>query len=109
MAIEEKQAHTLGMICHLLGLFTSFMGPLVVWLLKKDDHPFIDQCGKEALNFQISVGIYYVGAMILSVVLIGALLLPVIFIGAFVLTIIAAVKTSKGETYKYPLTIRLIK
>src|SRR4051794_22840279 len=48
-----KDAVTMGMLCHLLGIFTGFLGPLIIWLLKKDEHPFIDDQGKEALNFQI--------------------------------------------------------
>jgi len=59
-----QNARNMAMLCHLLGLFTGFVGPLILWLLKKDEDPFIDRQGKEALNFQITVVIgWTVGAL----------------------------------------------
>ena len=80
-----------------------------MWLLKKDDDPYIDQQGKEALNFQITVTIASVAAGMLSFVCIGFLLFPVIGILDLVFVIMACVQTSKGQAYKYPLSIRLLK
>lgn len=112
---EEKQAHTWGMICHLIALigllgipFGNILGPLVVWLIKKNDHPFIDQQGKESLNFQLSMTIYFAISLLLALVLIGILMLAALVILDLVLVIIAAVKISNGEPYRYPLTIRFI-
>ena len=84
------------------------MGPLLIWLFKKDESPFVEAQAKEALNFQISISIYGIVAALLAFVLIGFLLIPALFIAHIVLTIIAAVRVSEGRAYSYPLTIRLI-
>lgn len=86
----------------------AVIGPLVVWLIKRDDDPFIDYSGKEALNFNISFLIYGVVAGFLIILLIGLILLPIVFVVWLVLVIVAAVKTSSGEYYRYPLTIRFL-
>jgi len=111
----EKEARTWGMLCHLTGFalllgipFGNILGPLVVWLLKKEEHPFIDEQGKESLNFQISISIYFLVAAILIVIVIGLLLLIPLFIAYLVLVIIASIKASNGESFKYPLTIKFI-
>jgi len=102
-------------LCHasaLLGLFFHFLGhligPLVVWLIKRADSPEIDAAGKESLNFQISMLIYDIIAGILCLVLIGIPILIALWILNTVFVIIASVKTSQGEFYRYPFTIRLI-
>jgi uncharacterized Tic20 family protein len=105
------------MVCHLAGLagfvafvipFANIIAPLVVWLLKREESPFIDDQGKEALNFQITMMLYVFVAAILTFVLIGLLLLPILFIGGLVLTIMAAVKASDGIPYRYPYILRLL-
>lgn len=121
---ELRQAYTWGMFCHLSALagflwfplgtfflipFGNLIGPLIIWLLKRSDHPFIDEQGKESLNFQISMTIYGILASILVLVLIGFFVLIVLAICDVILVIIAAVKTSNGESFKYPLTIRFLK
>jgi len=102
-------------LCHasaLAGLFFHFLGhllgPLIVWLLKRNDAAEIDAAGKESLNFQISMLIYDVIAGILCLVLIGIPILIGLWILNTVLVIIASVKTSQGEAYRYPFTLRLI-
>lgn len=85
------------------------IGPLVVWLIKKDSSPTIDAHGKEAVNFNLSFLLYGVAAFLLLFVLIGFLLLPAVAIAWFVLAIIGSIKASNGELYRYPLTIRFIK
>ena len=89
-------------------LALAFLGPLVVWLVKRDEHPFIAMHAKEALNFNISVLIYAFVGFILMFVLIGIPILIAIGIAWFVLTIVGAVKASNGEVYRYPLTIRFV-
>jgi uncharacterized protein len=103
-----------AMLCHLtalLGLMTGlfFLGPLVVWLLKKDEHPFIDEQGKESLNFQISMLIYEVVAAMTICVVIGIVLLPILIVLHVVFVILASVKVSSGFDYRYPLTIRFLR
>lgn len=86
----------------------SLVGPFVAWIWKRDD-PYVDQQGKEALNFNISFLIYGIASAILILALVGLVLLPAVFITWFVLVIVAAVKASAGEDYRYPLTIRFIR
>ncbi len=121
---EEKQwamfAHLSALVGGILtsgwaGSIGCFIGPLVIWLVKKDTMPFVDDQGKEALNFNITVGIVFLALLILSIVTFGIGLIVavplwiIIGIAWLVFTIIAAVKASNGERYRYPLTLRLIK
>ena len=99
----------LAMLAHLLGIVSGFVGALIIWLIKKDQSAFIDEQGKEALNFQITVMIGYVIAWILMYVLIGVLLIPLLMIGNLVFCILAAVAVSKGTHYRYPIILRLLK
>ncbi|RST72982.1 DUF4870 domain-containing protein [Siminovitchia acidinfaciens] len=99
----------LAMAIYVTSFFTTLIGPLLIWLLKKDESPFIDFHGKEYLNFIISYTVYSLVASILMVVLVGFILLPIIGIMAFVFTIIAAVKAYNGEIYHFPLVFRIIK
>ena len=113
---DERQARMWGMLCHLSALvgfigvpFGNILGPLVVWLIKKDEFPFVNDQGKESLNFQISMTIYTVIAVILAFFLIGipaVLVLPIIDV---ILIVIASVQANNGEAYRYPLTIRFIR
>jgi uncharacterized Tic20 family protein len=103
-----------AMLCHLSALvgyiipFGNVIGPLIFWMLKKDESPFIDANGKEAVNFQISILIYAIVSGILILVVIGILLLPIVVILGFVFMIVASIKSYSGESYRYPLTIRFI-
>ena len=106
---------TWGLIAHLSGLMAlllgglTFLGPLIVWLIKKDQSPFVADQAKEALNFQIAATIatWVSGASIM--ICVGMVLLPVVLIGAIVYAIIAGMEANKGVYYRYPYTIRLIK
>ena len=101
-------------LCHLLALsgyvvpFGNIAGPLIVWLLKRETSPFIDEHGKEALNFQISTFIYAAAAAILILAVVGCLLLPAVAVFQLVCVIIAAVRAIEGQPYRYPLAIRFI-
>ncbi|MEQ3722898.1 DUF4870 domain-containing protein [Alcanivorax sp.] len=113
--LAKQEERSLGLACHLLAFvgmalpFGNILGPLVMWLIKKDDSAFVDDQGKEAVNFNITISIAGFVAFLLTFVVIGAFLLPVIGIFWLVMTIVAAVKANGGEYYRYPLTIRLIK
>ena len=103
---DEKNIAT---ITHLAGTVFSFIPSLIVWILKKDDSPYISDQAKEALNFQITIAIsLFVSTYILSWILVGLALIPIILVVNIVFCIIAAVATSKGEHYRYPLCLRLI-
>jgi len=108
--------YTMGMLCHLLSLvgllgvpFGNILGPLVIWLVKKDQDAFVDDNGKEVLNFQISVTIYGIVCGLLIFAFIGILLLPILIIAVVIYTIIGALKANEGVLYRYPLTIRFLK
>lgn len=94
---------------HLLPFIgLSFIGPLVIWLIKRDESPYVEGHAREALNFQISLIIYGIVSGILIIVLIGILMLIALFLFALIFMIIAGVKGATGEPYRYPLTIRFI-
>ena len=113
--LAKQEERSLGLACHLLAFvgmvfpFCNILLPLVIWMVKKDDSAFVDDQGKEALNFNITISIAGFVAFLLTFVVIGAILLPIIGIFWLVMTIVAAVKANGGEHYRYPLTIRLIK
>ncbi len=112
----KSNDYTMGMLCHLLSFvgligvpFGNVIGPLVLWLVKKDEDAFVDETGKEVLNFQISMTIYVAVCFALTLVVVGLFLLPVVIVLNVVYTIIAAIKANEGQCYKYPFTIRFIK
>jgi len=100
---------TMAMLAHLLGIVVGFVGPLIIWLIKKDQSKFVDYHGKEALNFQITVLIGYIVSSILSMVLIGCVTGAAVWIMSLIWSIIAGMAANKGEYYKYPVSIRIIK
>jgi len=102
---DEKNIAT---ITHLAGTLFSIIPALIVWVLKKEDSEYIAMQAKEALNFQITVLVAQLVAGILVWILIGFLLLPIIWLVNIVLCIIAAISTSRGESYRYPICLRLI-
>jgi uncharacterized Tic20 family protein len=106
----------MGMLCHLLALstyvgipFGNIIGPLVIWLWKKDKSPFVDANGKESLNFQITVTIAGLISGALTCVVVGIFLLAAVVIADIILVIIASIKTNEGVAYRYPWCIRFIK
>ena len=113
---SNSQARTFAMLCHLsafaalIGIpLGNILGPLVVWLIKREELPMVDHQGKESLNFQISMTIYLIVAGLLSLLLIGIPLLIGLAIAWFVLVIIGSVRANAGELYRYPITIRFIR
>lgn len=100
---DEK---TMAILSHILTLVAGFIPPLIIYLVKKDDSKFASDNAKESLNFQITVAL---ACIVLFITIIGILLLWIVGIAALVLVIIATIKASEGKTYKYPLTLRLIK
>jgi len=119
----SKDARMWAMFCHLGGLagllpilpaIGSIIAPLIIWQIKKDEFPFVNEQGKEAVNFQISMVLYgLIGSVACLITCIGAVLIPVVIcvvgIIDLVFLLIAAVKANNGQHYRYPLTIRFIK
>jgi len=112
----SRDARKWAMLCHLVALvgllgngIGFLVGPLAVWLIKKEDDPFIDEQGKEAVNFQITMLIAALASALLILLLIGIVLLVVVGLMMIILPIIAAIQANEGTHYRYPLTIRFIK
>lgn len=112
----SRDARRWATICHLsalLGLLGNgvgfVLGPLLVWLLKREDHPFIDEQGKEALNFQITMFIVLFVAGILVVVGVGIIIMIAVGFLMTIFPIIGAIKANGGTHYRYPLTWRVVK
>ena len=105
----SKDACTMAMLAHLLGIVIGFLGPLIIWLIKKDEEPFVDDQGKEALNFQITVMIVYLVCGATSCLIIPVFVAMAAWVAVLVLSIMAGMKANEGEAYRYPLTLRLIK
>ncbi len=112
---ENPQEKTMAMLCHLLALaglvipFGNILGPLIVWLMKKDTSELVNDQGKESLNFQISFTIYGFVAAILSLIVIGIPIAIALVVFWAVMVIMASIKANEGERYRYPLNLRLIK
>jgi uncharacterized Tic20 family protein len=116
----SQDDRSMGMLCHLLGFF-GLLGPLLIWLIKKDQSAFVDQQGKESLNFHISVAIIAIPVSIIAAILsmipfIGLILSIPLYLGLMALGIytliqivMASVKTNNGIAYRYPYRFELIK
>ncbi|HSE13600.1 MAG TPA: DUF4870 domain-containing protein [Rudaea sp.] len=109
---EERQwalfAHLSALVGYIIP-FGSIIGPLVIWQIKKNEMPFVDDQGKEALNFQITVAIIAIVCLVLVLILIGILLLWALAITNLVFIIIAALAANNGQAYRYPFAFRFIK
>jgi len=109
---EERQwalfAHLSALVGYIIP-FGSIIGPLVIWQIKKNELPFVDDQGKEALNFQITVAIIAIISIVLIVILIGLLMLWALAIVNLIFIIIAALAANNGQAYRYPFAFRFIK
>lgn len=112
--IIDQDSKNMGLLSHLLTFcgyvfpFGNILGPLVIYLTKKDQSDFVRHHSAEALNFQISLTIYVIISAILVFVIIGIFFLIILAIMDIVLTIVAAIKASDGVYYRYPITIRFV-
>ena len=112
--VTNRDANMWAMFCHLSALvgfvipLGNIIGPLVIWILKKDEYPQVNENGKEALNFQISMTIYIIASIILVIIVIGIPLLIALGLFELIAIVIAAIKANDGITFRYPLTIRFI-
>jgi uncharacterized Tic20 family protein len=111
LSTPTSDERVMGILSHILAIVPGIgiFGPLVIWLIKKDESSFVEANAKESLNFQLTMLIAYAVSWILVIVLIGALLFFVIWVVNIVLVIVAAVKTSENKIYRYPFNLRLIK
>ena len=104
----SQDAKTMAMLCHLLGL-VGFLGPLIIWVNEKDKDKYVDQHGRVALNYQISMIIFFAVCWLLCVVVIGFFLMLALIILHIIFVITAANKAIQGEPYRYPIAIPFIR
>jgi uncharacterized protein len=111
LSTPTSDERTFAILSHILAIVPGIgiFGPLVIWLIKKDESPFVEANAKESLNFQLTMLIAYIVSWILVIVLIGVLLFFVIWVLNIILVIVASVKTSENKIYRYPFNLRLIK
>lgn len=112
MQDEKTQAlftHLSGFALFVLPSFGNIIGPLVLWLIFRERSEYVDGHGKEAVNFQISFTIYFIVSGVLCLILIGFILLGILMILWIIFVIVATVRASNGEEYRYPMTIHFIK
>ncbi|HEA17474.1 hypothetical protein LCGC14_1847030 [marine sediment metagenome] len=113
--VVDKEQRTWAMLCHLSALagfiipMGSIIGPLIVWLVKKDEMPLVAEHGRKSLNFQITMLIAYIVCFILMFAVIGVILLPIVAIFSFIMVVIGAIKTNDGKEFNYPFSLNLIK
>nr|WP_263326100.1 DUF4870 domain-containing protein [Neobacillus sp. Marseille-Q6967] len=105
----KSEERTLAAVLYVVSLFAPIVGPLIIWLIKKDESSFINYHGREYFNFFISYTVYSIISGILILLIIGMFLLWILGIMALVFTIIAAVKAYEGNEYRFPLIFRVIK
>lgn len=110
--LGESDEKTMGMLAHILGGVTNFLGPLIIWLIKREESPFVNDQGKEALNFQITVAIGYVVLAVLSMIpVVGcftSILMMLVWVAGLVFGILGGLEANKGKAYRYPFALRLI-
>ncbi|RIW35125.1 DUF4870 domain-containing protein [Bacillus salacetis] len=106
---STKDERLLAAFIYIISFFTVFIGPLIIWLIKKDDSEYIDFHGKEYMNFLISYFVYGLISSLLMLVLVGFILAPIVGLLAFIFTILGAIKAYEGERYRIPTVFRIIK
>jgi len=104
----SENSRQMAMFAHLSAILTGFLGPLIFYLVKKDEDPFVADQSREALNFNLTILIAVLVCIVLSFLLIGLFILPVVLIGALVFQIIAGVQANQGQLYRYPINIRMV-
>ena len=107
--LPSRDECNLAMLAHLLGIFSSFIGPLVLWLVKRDDASFLGEQANEALNFQITIALALFGSVLLIIVGLGLFLIPLLLFTNFIFCIMGALSASKGQPYRYPFALRLVR
>lgn len=111
---KGSDENTMAMLCHLSALagfilpFGSILGPLVVWLVKKDEMSIVDRHGRDSINFQLTMLIAYIVSFILIFAVIGVILLPVVALFSFIMVIVASIKAYEGKEFTYPLSFKFL-
>lgn len=108
-ALSQHDEKTMGLLSRILGAVTCFVGPLIIWLIKKDESPFVDDQGNETLNFQITMAIAFIVGAVLMAVCVGYLIYAAAFAVSLVFGILGGIEANKGKAYRYPFALRLVK
>ena len=113
VSAESADAKTMGMLAHLLVIFTGFIGPLIIWLIKKEQSPFVNQQGKEALNWALTITTAIIACVVVAFIpfvnFLLCLVYPAIIVCNIVFGILSTIKVNSGQPYRYPICIRYIK
>ena len=113
--VADKDQRTWAMFCHLSALagllfpFGSVIGPLIVWLVKKEEMPLVAEHGRKSLNFQLTMMIAYIVCFMLMFVVVGVILLPLVALFSLIMVVVSAIKANDGKEVKYPMAIEFIK
>lgn len=113
--VADKDQRTWAMFCHLSALagllfpFGSVIGPLIVWLVKKEEMPLVAEHGRKSLNFQLTMMIAYIVCFMLMFVVVGVVLLPLVALFSLIMVVVSAIKANDGKEVKYPMAIEFIK
>jgi uncharacterized Tic20 family protein len=106
---ENDSARSMAMLIHLLAIFTGWLVPLILWLVKKDESPFINQQGKEVVNFELTLMIGVVAGIATACIFVGFIILLGVSVVNIVFGIIGTIAVNKGQPYRFPVCIRFIK
>lgn len=113
--VADKEQRTWAMFCHLSALagllfpFGSVIGPLIVWLVKKEEMPLVAEHGRKSLNFQLTMMIAYIVCFMLMFVVVGVILLPLVALFSLIMVVVSAIKANDGKEVNYPMSIEFIK
>ncbi|MCD8904800.1 DUF4870 domain-containing protein [Staphylococcus chromogenes] len=107
--VPTDDERLMAVLIYVTSFFTSIIGPLLIWLIKRDTSRFVDISGKNYFNFIISYSIWSIAASLLMFVLIGFVILPIVLLLSFIFHIVAIIKAYNGEDYLPPLSIRFFK
>lgn len=107
--VPTDDERLMAVLIYVTSFFTSIIGPLLIWLIKRDTSRFVDISGKNYFNFIISYSIWSIVSSLLMFVLIGFVILPIVLLLSFIFHIVAIIKAYNGEDYLPPLSIRFFK
>ena len=113
--VADKEQRTWAMFCHLSALagllfpFGAVIGPLIVWLVNKEEMPLVAEHGRKSLNFQLTMMIAYIVCFMLMFVVVGVILLPLVALFSLIMVVVSAIKANDGKEVKYPMAIEFIK
>jgi uncharacterized Tic20 family protein len=105
----SSDERTMAILAHILSIFFWIFPGLIIYLLKKDESSYVAEHAKEALNFQISLTIFYIISGVLVLLLVGLLFFVILYFANIILCVIATIKANDNILYRYPFSIRFVK